>query len=91
MVVLGLTYHLYVGRQLLQQLRCVNQHDFLMDVLSLFVKVKFVLMLCYQESVDGSVISMEHLNMAIKQIQPSDVHSYQKLSTKFQRAVTPVI
>jgi len=50
-------------------------------------KVKFVVMLCYQESLDASVITMEHLKMAIKQIQPSEVHSYQKLSTKFQRAV----
>ncbi|KAG4393591.1 hypothetical protein AAZX31_03G108000 [Glycine max] len=40
-----------------------------------------------EESLDASVITMEHLKMAIKQIQPSEVHSYQKLSTKFQRAV----
>ncbi|RDY01976.1 Calmodulin-interacting protein 111, partial [Mucuna pruriens] len=40
-----------------------------------------------EESLDASVITMKHLKMAIKQIQPSEVHSYQKLSTKFQRAV----
>ncbi|BAT85091.1 Calmodulin-interacting protein [Vigna angularis] len=40
-----------------------------------------------EESLDASVITMKHLKTAIKQIQPSDVHSYQKLSTKFQRAV----
>ncbi|KHN08907.1 Calmodulin-interacting protein 111 [Glycine soja] len=40
-----------------------------------------------EERLDASVITMEHLKMAIKQIQPSEVHSYQKLSTKFQRAV----
>ncbi|KAG4396164.1 hypothetical protein GLYMA_19G127101v4 [Glycine max] len=40
-----------------------------------------------EERLDASVITMEHLKMAIKQIQPSEVHSYPKLSTKFQRAV----
>ncbi|KAL2952489.1 hypothetical protein AAZX31_19G114100 [Glycine max] len=40
-----------------------------------------------EERLDASVITMEHLKMAIKQIQPSEVHSYRKLSTKFQRAV----
>nr|KYP64075.1 hypothetical protein KK1_018663 [Cajanus cajan] len=40
-----------------------------------------------EESLDASVITMKHLKMAIKQIQPSEVQSYQKLSTKFQRAV----
>ncbi|TKY62736.1 nucleoside-triphosphatase protein [Spatholobus suberectus] len=40
-----------------------------------------------EESLDASVITMKHLKMSIKQIQPSEVQSYQKLSTKFQRAV----
>ncbi|KAK7336417.1 hypothetical protein VNO77_16958 [Canavalia gladiata] len=40
-----------------------------------------------EESLDASVITVKHLKMAIKQIQPSEVHSYQKLSAKFQRAV----
>ncbi|ESW34045.1 hypothetical protein PHAVU_001G119600 [Phaseolus vulgaris] len=40
-----------------------------------------------EESLDASVITMKHLKMAIERIQRSDVHSYQKLSTKFQRAV----
>lgn len=40
-----------------------------------------------EESLDASVITMKHLKMAIKQIRPSKIQSYQKLSTKFQRAV----
>ncbi|KAE9599743.1 putative ATPase, AAA-type, core, P-loop containing nucleoside triphosphate hydrolase [Lupinus albus] len=40
-----------------------------------------------EESLSASVITMKHLKMAIKQVQPSEVQSYQKLSAKFQRAV----
>ncbi|XP_027350489.1 calmodulin-interacting protein 111 isoform X2 [Abrus precatorius] len=40
-----------------------------------------------EESLDASVITMMHLKMAIKQIQPSEVQTYQKLLAKFQRAV----
>ncbi|KAL2320617.1 hypothetical protein Fmac_029586 [Flemingia macrophylla] len=40
-----------------------------------------------EESLDASVITMKHLKMAIKQMEPSEVQSYQMLSTKFQRAV----
>ncbi|CAL0322909.1 unnamed protein product [Lupinus luteus] len=40
-----------------------------------------------EESLNASVITMKHLKMAIKQVQPSEVQSYQKLSAKFQRAV----
>ncbi|XP_061372359.1 calmodulin-interacting protein 111 isoform X2 [Gastrolobium bilobum] len=40
-----------------------------------------------EESLDASVITTKHLKMAIEQVQPSEVQSYQKLSATFQRAV----
>uniref|UniRef100_A0A5B7BLR3 AAA+ ATPase domain-containing protein n=1 Tax=Davidia involucrata TaxID=16924 RepID=A0A5B7BLR3_DAVIN len=40
-----------------------------------------------EESLDNSEITMEHLKTAIKQVQPNEIQSYQKLSTKFQRLV----
>ncbi|AES81138.2 putative ATPase, AAA-type, core, P-loop containing nucleoside triphosphate hydrolase [Medicago truncatula] len=40
-----------------------------------------------EESFDASVVTMKHFKMAIKQVQPSEFQSYQKLSAKFQRAV----
>ncbi|KAM3288903.1 calmodulin-interacting protein [Capsicum chacoense] len=40
-----------------------------------------------EESLDAAEITMEHLKTAIKQVPPSDVHSYQELSNRFQRLV----
>ncbi|KAI4300919.1 hypothetical protein L6164_034245 [Bauhinia variegata] len=40
-----------------------------------------------EENLNASVITMKHLKTAIKQVQPSEIQSYQQLSTKFQRAV----
>lgn len=40
-----------------------------------------------EENFDASVVTMKHFKMAIKQVQPSEFQSYQKLSAKFQRAV----
>lgn len=40
-----------------------------------------------QESLDASEITMRHLKTAIRQVQPSEIHSYEELSAKFQRLV----
>ncbi|XP_052189572.1 calmodulin-interacting protein 111-like [Diospyros lotus] len=40
-----------------------------------------------EESLDASAIRMIHLRTAIKQVQPSEVQSYQDLSIKFERLV----
>lgn len=40
-----------------------------------------------EESLDASNIRMEHLRMALKQVQPSEIQSYEELSVKFQRLV----
>ncbi|MCD9640353.1 hypothetical protein HAX54_025629 [Datura stramonium] len=40
-----------------------------------------------EESLDASEITMEHLKAAIRQVPPSEVHSYQELSNRFQRLV----
>ncbi|GFS46761.1 cam interacting protein 111 [Actinidia rufa] len=40
-----------------------------------------------EESLDASSITMEHLKAAIKQVQPSEIESYQELTEKFQRLV----
>ncbi|CAK9184708.1 unnamed protein product [Ilex paraguariensis] len=40
-----------------------------------------------EESLDATEITMEHLKTAIKQAKPSEIHSYQELSSKFQRLV----
>ncbi|KAK2984061.1 hypothetical protein RJ640_012012 [Escallonia rubra] len=40
-----------------------------------------------EESLDASVLTMEHLRFAIKQIQPTEVQSYDDLLAKFQRHV----
>ncbi|XP_058222705.1 calmodulin-interacting protein 111 isoform X1 [Rhododendron vialii] len=40
-----------------------------------------------EESLDAASIRMEHLKMAIKQVQPSEIQSYEELSVKFQRLV----
>lgn len=40
-----------------------------------------------EESLDSSAITMKHLKTAIKQVQPTEIQSYQQLSAKFQRAV----
>ncbi|KAL6969747.1 hypothetical protein U1Q18_029457 [Sarracenia purpurea var. burkii] len=37
-----------------------------------------------EESFDASSITMEHLKAAIKQVEPSEIESYQELSVKFQ-------
>ncbi|XP_058749228.1 calmodulin-interacting protein 111 [Vicia villosa] len=45
-----------------------------------------------EENFDASVVKMKHFKIAIEQVQPTEVQSYQKLSEKFQRAVfSPVI
>lgn len=40
-----------------------------------------------QETLDASEITMKHLKTAIRQVQPSEIESYQELSAKFQRIV----
>ncbi|KAL5546728.1 hypothetical protein UlMin_006415 [Ulmus minor] len=40
-----------------------------------------------EENIDASEIRMEHLKTSIRQVQPSEVNSYQELSAKFQRLV----
>ncbi|CBI32813.3 unnamed protein product, partial [Vitis vinifera] len=40
-----------------------------------------------EDNLDASEITMEHLKTAIRQVQPSELQSYQELSTKFQRLV----
>ncbi|XP_009773789.1 calmodulin-interacting protein 111 isoform X1 [Nicotiana tabacum] len=40
-----------------------------------------------EESLDASEITMKHLKAAIRQVPPSEVHSYQELSNRFQRLV----
>ncbi|KAK4378102.1 hypothetical protein RND71_004398 [Anisodus tanguticus] len=40
-----------------------------------------------EESLDASEITMEHLKAAIRQVHPSEVHSYRELSNRFQRLV----
>ncbi|XP_041024643.1 calmodulin-interacting protein 111 isoform X2 [Juglans microcarpa x Juglans regia] len=40
-----------------------------------------------EECHDASEISMQHLRTAIRQVQPSEIHSYEELSAKFQRLV----
>ncbi|XP_059295864.1 calmodulin-interacting protein 111 isoform X2 [Lycium ferocissimum] len=40
-----------------------------------------------EENLDASEITMEHLKAAIRQVPPSEVHSYQELSNRFQRLV----
>ncbi|XP_057503383.1 calmodulin-interacting protein 111 isoform X2 [Actinidia eriantha] len=40
-----------------------------------------------EESLDASSITMEHLKAAIKQVQPSEIESYQELTEKFERLV----
>ncbi|KAF7819152.1 Calmodulin-interacting protein 111 [Senna tora] len=40
-----------------------------------------------EESLNASLITMKHLKTAIKQVQPTEIQSYQQLSAKFQRAV----
>ncbi|KAK4281981.1 hypothetical protein QN277_013417 [Acacia crassicarpa] len=41
-----------------------------------------------EESLKASAITMKHLKTAIKQVQPTEIQSYQQLSAKFQRAVS---
>ncbi|KAF9679513.1 hypothetical protein SADUNF_Sadunf06G0022700 [Salix dunnii] len=40
-----------------------------------------------EENIDASEVSMQHLKMAIQQVQPMEINSYQDLSAKFQRLV----
>ncbi|KAG8372164.1 hypothetical protein BUALT_Bualt12G0038000 [Buddleja alternifolia] len=40
-----------------------------------------------EENLSASQITMEHLKAGIQKVQPSDVRTYEKLSTKFQRHV----
>ncbi|XP_059637434.1 calmodulin-interacting protein 111-like isoform X1 [Cornus florida] len=40
-----------------------------------------------EENLDTSEITVEHLKSAIEQVFPSEIQSYQELSTKFQRLV----
>ncbi|XP_075638574.1 calmodulin-interacting protein 111 isoform X3 [Castanea sativa] len=40
-----------------------------------------------QECLNASEITMEHLKAAIRQVQPSEIQSYEELSGKFQRLV----
>ncbi|XP_050245167.1 calmodulin-interacting protein 111 isoform X2 [Quercus robur] len=40
-----------------------------------------------EECLNASEITMEHLKTAIKQVQPSEIQSYEELSGKFQRLV----
>ncbi|GAA0186000.1 primary active transporter [Lithospermum erythrorhizon] len=44
-------------------------------------------MAAIDESLDASEIAMKHLKAGIKQVQPSELQSYQNLSKKFQRLV----
>ncbi|KAK4767166.1 hypothetical protein SAY86_014916 [Trapa natans] len=40
-----------------------------------------------QEDLDASEVTVEHFRTAIMQVEPSEVESYQDLSSKFQRLV----
>ncbi|KAJ6408403.1 hypothetical protein OIU84_011671 [Salix udensis] len=40
-----------------------------------------------EENIDASEVSMQHLKMAVQQVQPMEINSYQDLSAKFQRLV----
>ncbi|XP_038718921.1 calmodulin-interacting protein 111-like isoform X2 [Tripterygium wilfordii] len=40
-----------------------------------------------EESIDASEVTMQHLKAAIRQVEPSELHSYEELSVKFQRLV----
>lgn len=46
--------------------------------------------LCYQESFDASEIRMRHLQAAIRQVQPSEIQSYEVLAEKFRRIVASI-
>lgn len=40
-----------------------------------------------EECLDASEVTMQHLKTAIRQVQPSEIHSCEELSAKFQRLV----
>ncbi|KAF5750308.1 calmodulin-interacting protein [Tripterygium wilfordii] len=40
-----------------------------------------------EESIDASEVTMQHLKAAIRQVEPSELRSYEELSVKFQRLV----
>lgn len=46
--------------------------------------------LYYQESFDATEIGMQHLLTAIRQVQPSEIQSYEALADKFRRIVASV-
>lgn len=45
-------------------------------------------LLAMEENLEASEIQMDHLTAAIKQVQPSEIDSYEELSQKFQRLVS---
>lgn len=47
-----------------------------------------LLSLINQENIDASEITMEHLKASIGNVEPSDIHTFQELSAKFQRLVS---